>query len=252
MEIGQIRRWFETIETSSLPNSLVFEVWHSLSHQCRFVKTLPAAASVLDIGAGDGALQIYRKWPAPQRLDLRMYAFAMDRGSMFGQYDAHELGVWPEVKPNFGGREFDAICAANFIEHIDGPMDFIRWSADHLSARGRIFLEWPRPESLSLPTTAKLHGIGIDVMTGNYFDDATHRSELPTTEAVHACLLSAGLKVEAAGAVRVPYFEDHLMAYGKQTDDMVSRTLAYWSFTGWNSVRQRPALRVVSQFPSNS
>jgi hypothetical protein len=31
----------------------------------------------------------------------------------------------------------------------------------------------------------------------------------------------------------VPYFEDHLMAYGKRTNDMVSRTLSYWSFTGW-------------------
>lgn len=99
MDIGLISRWFETIETPLLPDGVVLETWHSLSHQCRFVKTLPAAASVLDVGAGDGALQIYRKWPAPKRLDLTMYAFAMDRGSMFGQYDAHEVGVWPEVKP---------------------------------------------------------------------------------------------------------------------------------------------------------
>jgi SAM-dependent methyltransferase len=233
LHIGQIRRWFEAIEASSLPDSVLLETWHSLSHQCRFVKTLQAAASVLDVGAGDGALQIYRKWPAPERLDLKMHAFAMDRGSMFGHYDGYELGAWPEGKPNFCGRRFDAIFAANFIEHIDEPIDFVRWSAGHLSARGRIFLEWPRPESLSLPTATELHAIGIDVMTGNYFDDATHRSELPSTEAVHACLMSAGLKVEAAGTLRVPYFEDHLMAYGKRTDDMVSRTLAYWSFTGW-------------------
>jgi hypothetical protein len=234
LDIGQISRWFETIETPSLPDSVVLEVWHSLSHRCRFVKTLPAGASMLDVGAGDGALQIYRKWPTPERLDLKMYAFAMDRGGMFDRYDGYELGAWPEVKPNSGGRKFDAIFAANFIEHIDGPIDFVRWSVDHLSARGCIFLEWPRPESLSLPTTAELHGVGIDVMTGNYFDDATHRSALPSTEAVHAWLISAGLRVEAAGAVRVPYFEDHLMAYGKRTNDMVSRTLAYWSFTGWS------------------
>ena len=167
MHIGQIRRWFEAIEASSLPDSVLLETWHSLSHQCRFVKTLQAAASVLDVGAGDGALQIYRKWPAPERLDLTMYAFAMDRGGMFDRYDGYELGTWPEIKPNFGGRKFDAIFAANFIEHIDAPMDFVRWSADHRSARGCIFLEWPRPGSPSLPTTAELHGIGIEVMTGN-------------------------------------------------------------------------------------
>ncbi len=189
---------------------------------------------MLDVGAGDGALQIYRKWPAPERLDLTMYAFAMDRGSMFDQYDGHELGVWPETKPNFRGRRFDAIFAANFIEHIDTPIDFIRWSADHLSARGRIFLEWPRQELLSLPTTADLHAVGIDVMTGNYFDDGTHRSELPSTEAAHAGLMATGLRIEAASVVGVPYFEDHLMAYGKRTDNVVSRTLSYWSFTGWS------------------
>ena len=234
MDIGLISRWFETIEASSLPDSVVLETWHSLSHHSRFVKTLPAAASVLDVGAGDGALRIYRRWPAPERLDLTMYAFAMDRGSMLGLYDAYELGLWPEVKPNFGGRRFDAIFAANFIEHIDGPMDFVRWSADHRSARGCIFLEWPRPGSPSLPTTAELHGIGIEVMTGNYYGDATHRRELPSTEPVHLWLMSAGRRVEAAGVVHVPYFEDHLMAYGKRTDDVVSRTLAYWSFTGWS------------------
>jgi hypothetical protein len=71
------------------------------------------------------------------------------------------------------------------------------------------------------------------VMTGSRCDDATHRSDLPATEAVHAWLLAAGLRIEAAGVARGPYFEDHLMAYGKRPDDMVSRTLSYWSFTGW-------------------
>jgi SAM-dependent methyltransferase len=233
LEIGRIKQWFETVGAPSLPYDLVLETWHSLGQQCRFVKTLPAGASVLDVGAGDGALQVYRRWPAPERPDLSMYAFAMDRGGMFDRYDGCELGTWPDVKPNFGGRQLDAIFAANFIEHIEGPIEFVRWCGDRLSARGRIFLEWPRPESIALPTTADLHAIGIDVMTGSYFDDATHGSDLPATAAVHAWLVAAGLQIEAAGVARVPYFEDHLMAYGKRTDDMVSRTLSYWSFTGW-------------------
>jgi SAM-dependent methyltransferase len=234
VEIGQISRWFESVAASSLPDGQLLEAWHTLCQQCRFVKTLPEGAAVLDIGAGDGALQIYRKWPAPARLDLRMYTFAMDRGSLFDQYDGYELGVWPQARPGFGGRRFDAIFAANFIEHIEGPIDFIRWSADRLSARGRIFLEWPRPDSREMPTTAALRAVGIDVMTGNYFDDGTHRGDLPATEAVHAALTACGLRIEGAGVVRVPYFEDHMMAHGKRTDDVVSRTLAYWSFTGWS------------------
>jgi hypothetical protein len=38
---------------------------------------------------------------------------------MFDGYDVYRLGAWPEVKPDFSGQQFDAIVAANFIEHID-------------------------------------------------------------------------------------------------------------------------------------
>jgi SAM-dependent methyltransferase len=162
-----------------------------------------------------------------------MFAFATERGDMFDRYDGCELGAWPEVKPDFGGRQFDAILAANFIEHIDEPMAFIRWAANRLTVRGRIFLEWPRPDSLVLPTAPELRAVGLDVMTGNYFDDATHRHELPDTQAVHGALLAAGLRIDSAGIVQVPFFEDHMLALGRSADDIVSRTLAYWSFTSW-------------------
>ena len=204
-----------------------------LSPQCRFLKALPASAAVLDVGAGDGALQVYRGWPPPKRPDLTMYAFAMDRGALFDRYDGNELGTWPAGRPNFGGKLFDAIFAANFIEHIERPLDFIGWAATRLAQGGRIFLEWPRKVSLSLPTTAELQAIGIDVMAGNYFDDATHRAERPASADVRAALVAAGLRIEASGIVQTPWLQDHLMAMGKLADDRVHRTLAYWSFTGW-------------------
>jgi hypothetical protein len=52
-------------------------------------------------------------------------------------------------------------------------------------------------------------------------------------EAVHDALLAAGLRIESSGIVRVPFLEDHLLTIGISGDDMVSRTLAYWSFTSW-------------------
>jgi SAM-dependent methyltransferase len=233
MDIEQIRAWAEAAERTHLADTAAIEAWHILGAQCRFVKTLPAAASVLDVGAGDGSLQVYRTWPPPPRPDLTMFAFAIERGGMFDRYDGYELGTWPAVKPDFGGRQFDAVFAANFIEHIDQPIEFIRWAVNRLTPRGRIFLEWPRPESLTLPTAPELHVVGLDVMTGNYFDDATHRHEPPSAQAVHAELTAAGLRIEATGITRVPFLEDHLLALGKSADDMVSRTLAYWSFTSW-------------------
>ena len=62
-----------------------------------------------------------------------MFAFAIERGGMFDRYDGYELGSWPDVKPDFGGRQFDAVFAANFIEHIDQPIEFIRWAVNRLT-----------------------------------------------------------------------------------------------------------------------
>jgi SAM-dependent methyltransferase len=233
MDLEWIHAWYEAAAESALSDGDALEAWHMLSPQCRFLKALPESAAVLDIGAGDGALQVYRSWPPPIRPDLTMYAFAMDRGALFDRYDGSELGRWPAERPDFGGKSFDAIFAANFIEHIEGPLDFIRWAATRLAPGGRIFLEWPRETSLSLPTTDDLHAIGIDVMAGNYFDDATHRAELPAAPDVQAALIEAGLRIEATGIVQTPWLQDHLMAIGKRTDDRVHRTMAYWSFTSW-------------------
>jgi hypothetical protein len=233
MDIERVRAWVTGARRTHLSDENAIEAWHSLGQQCRFVKTLPAGASLLDVGAGDGSLQVYRSWPAPARPDLRMFAFALDRAAMFDRYDGYELGRWPDARPAFGGRSFDAIFAANFIEHIDDPFGFIRWAAGRLTARGRMFLEWPRPESRLLPSVMELRDIGLDVMTGNYFDDATHRRDLPATETVLGALTDAGLRIEARGVARVPFFEDHLLAFGRDKDDKVSRTLAYWSFTSW-------------------
>jgi hypothetical protein len=233
MDIQKILEWATAAERTHLSDGAALEVWHLLGAQCRFVKTLPAAASLLDVGAGDGSLQIYRSWPAPPRPDLTVFAFAIERGAMFDRYDGYELGRWPEVMPDFDGRRFDAIFAANFIEHIERPHEFLRWAIGRLTDRGRIYLEWPRSAALSLPTAPQLRAVGIDVMTGNYFDDSTHRHELPSTETVHGELTAAGMRIETAGISRVPFFEDHIWALGMSADDKVSRTLAYWSFTSW-------------------
>jgi 2-polyprenyl-3-methyl-5-hydroxy-6-metoxy-1,4-benzoquinol methylase len=180
MDIDRIREWTRSAKRTALSDAAALEAWHILGAQCRFVKSLPPEAAVLDVGAGDGSLQVYRSWPPPPRPDLTMFAFAIDQGIMFDRYDRYELGTWPDARPDFGGRRFDAIFAANFIEHIDQPTEFIRWAANRLTTRGRVYLEWPRPEALTLPTAGELHAIGLDVMTGNYFDDATHCETAPS------------------------------------------------------------------------
>lgn len=206
---------------------------HAYGPRVRFVKLLPPEASLLDAGAGDGSLSIFRQWPAPPRPDLTMFAWAGDHGSGFGNFDGSEVGYWPENPPDFSGRKFDAVFSANFIEHIADPLAFVEWTSTRLTERGRIYLEWPRPESIGLPGSAELAAAGVRVMTGRYHDDQTHMPAPPVFEEVRGRLAHCGLTVVEHGIVRVPYFDRQLAIHARRNKDVVAMTLAYWSYTEW-------------------
>jgi SAM-dependent methyltransferase len=209
------------------------ESLHAFTPRCRFVKTLPLGAALLDAGAGDGSLQVYRRWPQPSRADLHMFAWAFAKGTNFDLYDGSETGFWPDHPPDFSGRSFDAILAVNFIEHIDDPIAFVKWSIARLNPGGRLFLEWPTPRSVTLPTTAELAALGLPIMTGNYFDDATHRPDVPDFGAVRDAIVGAGLTIQESGTVAVPFFDQEVAIHAAKAGDTVNLTLAYWSLTGW-------------------
>ena len=218
------------------PNLTLDQAIHSLhifGPRCRFIKTLPLGSTVLDVGAGDGSLQVFRSWPDPARPDLRMFAWAGAQGASFDRYEEFEVGLWPEKPPAFDGRLFDAILAANFIEHIDDPIAFVAWAISRMAPQGRIFLEWPRPEFAFLPTTADLATADLQIMTGNYFDDDTHRSTIPDVVAVTAALTGAGLRLREGGIASVPFVDQEVAIHAARGRDIVSLTLAYWSMTGW-------------------
>jgi len=162
-----------------------------------------------------------------------MFAWACAKGTNFDLYEANEIGEWPEKPPAFGGRLFDAIMAANFIEHIDDPIAFVEWSIGRLAPNGRLFLEWPRPEAALLPTTADLAALGLPIMTGNYFDDATHRGDIPDFDTVRASIAKCGLTLRESGIVGVPFFDQEVAIHAARARDTVGLTMAYWSLTGW-------------------
>ena len=233
MDAREFERLCRPVRKPLLSFDQATQGFHLFGPRCRFLKTLPAGATLLDVGAGDGSLQVFRRWPAPARNDLRMFAWAGAKGSSFDQYDGSEVGLWPDGPPAFGGRQFDAILAANFIEHIDDPIAFVKWSISRLAQGGSLLLEWPRPESASLPTTAELAALGLPIMTGNYFDDATHRQAIPDFNAVCTAIVDAGLTLRESGTVSVPFFDQEVAIHAARARDTVHLTLAYWSMTGW-------------------
>jgi SAM-dependent methyltransferase len=233
MDVHAVERFCRPDRAAILSHDEAVFALHAFSPRCRFIKTLPLGASVLDVGAGDGSLQIYRSWPGPARADLKMYAWAADKGPGFDLYDGYEIGVWPDDPPRFGGRKFDAVIAANFIEHIDDPIDFVKWAVSVLEPHGSIYLEWPRPETTALPSCVQFAAIGLPIITGNYFDDGSHRRAIPDVGRVTATLAEAGLALRESGTACVPFVDQELAIHAASLGDAVGLTLAYWSFSGW-------------------
>jgi hypothetical protein len=232
-DIDEIVRWFFADRERLLSDDVAVEAFQLLGPRWRFIKTVEQYAAVLDVGAGDGTMHISRSWPYFKRPDIKIYAYAGEMGKDFHLCDGFELGMWPQRPPVFPGVHFNAIMACNFIEHIDEPLTFVRWACSRVASDGWIYLEWPRPVSCELPTSSALRAKGIEVTTGNYYDDLTHRSQMPLAEDVHSELIDCGMQIESAGVVRVPFLDGELASAARNRGDLVAATLAYWSFTGW-------------------
>lgn len=232
MDLDQIVRWYFAERPRLLLDDQAVEAFHLLGPRCRFFKTLPVGATILDAGAGDGGLHNFRTWPYFPRTDLKLYAYGDAHGTNFGCYEGSEIGFWPEHPPEFKGVDFDAIVACNFIEHINGPDAFVRWACQRLR-HGRLYLEWPTPASIDLPSATDLRERGIDVMTGNYFDDHTHRAPVPDRAVMQSVISAEGLEIESWGIASVPCIDGELASVSRARRARVEATLAYWSYTGW-------------------
>jgi len=228
-----IRSWFHQQHEQTMPHGDLLESFHRQHPSKVFLRSLPLGAKVLDVGAGDGGLSIFKKWPSPARPDLRLYAFSIEKGARFADYDGFEIGDWNKTKPVFDGMQFDAVVCANFIEHIDQPASLFTWAASALKPNGRIYVEWPSDASRFCPTLPQLAEIGFGCVIGNYFDDPTHRKHLPSTGFVKRHLRRRGFAVEAAGIIRMPLMATELLSHYRATGDLVSLQLAYWLRTGW-------------------
>ena len=228
-----IAAWSEPSQETIMTLDDAIESFHLFGPRARFLKTLPLNASVLDAGAGDRSSIFYKEWPRPKRADLTMYAWAGQKGENFALFNDHEVGFWPQQPPDFGGRSFDAVFSANFIEHIDDPDVFIRQCVARLNNNGRIYLEWPREESLNLPSKKDLAELDVRVMTGHYHDDGTHRRVPPHLSDVISTLIDSGADIIEQGVASVPMVDQQLAIHARRTNDLVLMTLAYWSVTGW-------------------
>ncbi len=233
MDIARIREWFARDRKPALTREQATELYFTFHPRTAFLKTLPPGSKVVDIGAGDGSLSVFRKWPAPQRADLELYAYSIEKGRLFDDFKGFEVSDWNASPPEFDGTIFDAIICAHFIEHIEDPASLAAWASRKLGNDARVYLEWPSPESLALPSRSELEDAGVPLIISRFDDDHTHR-ELPDADAVAASLQAKGFSITTRGIVRLPWLEDELLAHFRDDDDGFSRQAAFWSYTGWS------------------
>jgi SAM-dependent methyltransferase len=234
LTVDDIAAWFHASRTPLLSKDEAIVLAHTMHPRTVFVKTLAPGAHLLDMGAGDGSLEVYRRWPAPQREDLRMYAYALSKGARFDAYDGWEIGDWETRPPGFPGIAFDAIFCAHFIEYVEDAVPFVRWTGERLRAGGRVYLEWPSPFSAVLPKVSELVQRGIPITISNFHDDANVKRIHDRAQVVSE-LIEVGFFIEAQGYVSMPLVEEEVLAHfaNGSIDDRYVVQLAYWSKTRW-------------------
>ena len=225
--------WFRNGDSVWFDHGDAVEYLAASHPRTMFVKSLRRHAVLLDVGAGNGSLEVLRDWPSPCRRDLKFLAYAMDQGERFCHYDQFELGEWPNRKPTFDNIQFDAIVSSHFIEHIDDPDEFIDWMADRLQLGGRVYVEWPSEVSLELPESAYFRERDVPIMISNFFDDNTHK-QIPERAEVCRRFEQNGMRILQQGTISNPFVEQELLAHHKlgmaSAFDVQS---AFWSHTGW-------------------
>lgn len=235
MDIQAIKEWFDRPRNATFVRAgRVTELYYQFHPRTAFLKMLPMDASVVDIGAGDGSLLFFKAWPKPKRADLKLFAYALEKGASFGKFEGYEIGDWNAAPPEFDGRRFDAIVCAHFIEHIAEPDTFVQWAARKLMPGGRLYLEWPSVHSLDLPSQPSLKDAGVPLVISRYDDDCTHQRGIPDRGLICSALRDRGLQIEQEGLIRLPWIEEQLMAKFKNSDDPFPRQAAYWSKTKWS------------------
>ena len=212
--------------------SLLDQFVYTVIPRSIFLRSLPRGAHVLDLGAGDGSLAIFKGWPLVSRPDIKMYAVSLDVGERFDLYESYELSNFEEKLPDFGGMMFDAVVCAHFIEHLTDPSRALKFFSSRLKPGGRVYLEWPHPISKTMPSLTAFHELGVKVMTTNFFDDQTHVDAWNIDKIVEYAS-DAGLQINTYGRLWFDYAADQLLAHGKASNDPVALTYAVWYKFAW-------------------
>jgi ubiquinone/menaquinone biosynthesis C-methylase UbiE len=208
------------------------EVFQSINPRCIFLKNLGVNSELLDLGAGDGSLSIFKEWPLYKRLDIKMHALSLDKGVHHQKYNSWKIANF-EREPNiFAGKKFDAVVCAHFIEHMENPEQTICFLNKILNKNGEVYIEWPHEISKKMPSREKILKNGISISTTNFYDDKTHICPWDS-KYVLSLFEKNGFYCRTIGRVFMPYLAEEMIYKGVTEKNIATTTLGYWAFFGW-------------------
>jgi 2-polyprenyl-3-methyl-5-hydroxy-6-metoxy-1,4-benzoquinol methylase len=225
-------RWFREERGIASDPVVLDQMYNLILPRNIFFKSLPMDSEVLDVGAGDGSFAVQKRWPLIERPDLRLFALSLDIGAHFDQYEAYEIKNFETDPEVFGGRSFDAIVCAHFIEHMAEPAQSIEFFARKLRSGGRLYIEWPHAFTKKLPTRASLADQGVDISTFNFFDDQTH-IDAWRAEKLARLFEANGFAIETGGRIYLPWIGEQMRDHARYEEGNTRLTLGAWAAFGW-------------------
>ena len=173
--------------------------WRSIpwiDTRAAFVAAVPHHGSLLDLGSSDGGT-LCHMWELRPDLQFASVDIAgrpprMPRDTSFAQANLES-----DVLPWTDGS-FDAITCMHVVEHLRTMTNLWREIARLLKPGGRVYIETPGVESLTIPKVPPSLRGGI---TMNFYDDPTHVEPVPMSSLADAAA-QVGLRVERTGRSR--------------------------------------------------
>jgi SAM-dependent methyltransferase len=227
-----VHEWVQEQGPTSTDLVAIDQAWNLFLPRTVFLKSLPTASTILDVGAGDGGMAIFKQWPLVQRPDLRLFALSLEIGERFDLYEAFEIKNFEDDPNIFGDQQFDAVVCAHFIEHMSTPRGAIEFFARKLRSGGRLYLEWPHPLAKRIPSRSAIVERGSDIGTTNFFDDDTHVDAWPAEQLIKL-LEENGFAIESGGRVYLPWIAEQMRNHALADKDKTRLTLAFWAAFGW-------------------
>ncbi|MCP1538102.1 class I SAM-dependent methyltransferase [Methylorubrum extorquens] len=206
--------------------------YNTVAPRSVFVKNAPSDACLLDMGAGNGSLSIYKSWPSIARPDIKFYGTSLDPIENEDRYEQISISNFETTPRPFGGVDFDVMVASHFIEHLTDVRSFIKWAASCLKPGGRIYLEWPHEFTKNMPPASFFADNGIPAFTTNFFDDSTHVQTWAMDDVISIAGAS-NLRPESTGRIVLPYCADQMRDFSRASGDKVLGTFAVWCAVGW-------------------